>query len=345
MLIYGVREEKHLPIEIDDGVDHKKYTREWLEQVIVSNVAPIIDGVKIIQIPINENNSLYVIDVPKSSRGPHQESGTKRYYKRYNFKSSPMEDYEINDVRNRSYITPPLIKVELIIEHCTMVYIEISNIGDIPAIDVVTKLPPEFTWKNYKEPPPFFERPVKYFPSGKKFSFMYNTYQKIVNDDSVKQEFSISVEYINSRDNKKYSDSFYFDLSDSMYTRYEEPELHRLGKVIKESVGELTKKIEKLGEYTEEISRIADPSGLSLSVTTLNNLHALSKGNDVIKKLDPSYCDYRIFKEVLEINDEIAFKLDHFFRFNQRNENLQDIEGLDKVLIEKIEKRFIIENI
>ncbi len=28
LIIYGVEEEQHLPVKIDNGVDHKKYTRE-----------------------------------------------------------------------------------------------------------------------------------------------------------------------------------------------------------------------------------------------------------------------------------------------------------------------------
>jgi hypothetical protein len=49
----------------------------------------------------------YVIDIPAAiARAPHQASDNK-YYKRQNFQSVPMEDYEIRDVFRRAR-TPDL---------------------------------------------------------------------------------------------------------------------------------------------------------------------------------------------------------------------------------------------
>lgn len=344
LLIYGIREEQHLPVEIDEGVDHEKYTREWLEQILLSNISPIISGVRIAQIPLNESRSIYVVSVPKSSQGPHQERGTKKYYKRYNFKSSPMEDYEISDIRNRNFVVPPLINVDVVIEHGVMVYLEISNIGDVAALDVNTKLPGNLFLRKDREFPPFFTRPVKYFPPGKKFSFMYNTFQSIVNNESVASEFTIDVEYTNSRANSHFSDSFYFNLYDYMYSRYEESEIDQLGKVIKDSIKELSRKLDKLNKHTEELTRIAGPSGLSLSLTTLKNLEAIKNSSQSLEKLDPKYCDHRIFKEVLGVNDKIAYQLDHYFSYNFENRSLEDIEGVDEDLIARIKEKFIIDN-
>src|SRR5687767_15188252 len=44
LLVYGVEEDKnsHLPVRIDVGVD-PKWNREWLEQIITSNISPRID--------------------------------------------------------------------------------------------------------------------------------------------------------------------------------------------------------------------------------------------------------------------------------------------------------------
>lgn len=40
MLIYGVQEKGHIPIGRDDGVDHTKYNRERLEDIISSRISP-----------------------------------------------------------------------------------------------------------------------------------------------------------------------------------------------------------------------------------------------------------------------------------------------------------------
>jgi hypothetical protein len=91
--------ETHVPLAIEALTD-KTLTKEWLEQVIKSRMTPIIDGVRIHPIEVTPGTTLFVVEIPKSRRGPHQASD-KKYYKRYNFRSAPMEDYEINDVRNR----------------------------------------------------------------------------------------------------------------------------------------------------------------------------------------------------------------------------------------------------
>lgn len=51
MIIYGIQENQHLPEAIDEGVDHARFSREWLEQVILDNINPRIDGLLITQIP------------------------------------------------------------------------------------------------------------------------------------------------------------------------------------------------------------------------------------------------------------------------------------------------------
>lgn len=103
-IIYGIlefREEdkKHLPEKIDP-IDGRDYSREWLDQVI-GQISPRIDGIQIfpVQVGPEEWHVAYVVEIPKSLTA-HQ-ARDLRYYKRYNFQSEPMQDYEIRDVMNR----------------------------------------------------------------------------------------------------------------------------------------------------------------------------------------------------------------------------------------------------
>lgn len=112
LIIYGIVENNNLPTSKDDGVDHSKCTREWVEQIINSLINPRIDGIRIQIIPRSQDKSIYAIQIPKSARAPHQ-SSDKKYYKRFNFQSVPMEDYEINDIRNRRHILPPLVTIDV----------------------------------------------------------------------------------------------------------------------------------------------------------------------------------------------------------------------------------------
>jgi hypothetical protein len=65
------------------------------------------------------NQVAYAVDVPQAtSRAPHQ-SKDHRYYKRSNFESKPMEDYEVRDAMRRSidygrqYVTAWDLNVEI----------------------------------------------------------------------------------------------------------------------------------------------------------------------------------------------------------------------------------------
>lgn len=104
VLIYGIVESGHVPTSIDRGFDPSDISKEWLEQVINSRIQRKIDGVRIHSVDLAKSQPgkvAYVVDVPQSSRAPHQASD-KRFYKRYNFESVPMEEYEVRDVSRRS---------------------------------------------------------------------------------------------------------------------------------------------------------------------------------------------------------------------------------------------------
>jgi hypothetical protein len=104
-LVYGVTEDKHVPTGVDEGAE-PSITKEWIEQVIDSNIQPRIEGLIIHPIPLAKGLG-FVIDIPQATtRAPHQ-APDNRYYKRQNFQSAAMEDYEVKDAMRRA-TTPDL---------------------------------------------------------------------------------------------------------------------------------------------------------------------------------------------------------------------------------------------
>jgi hypothetical protein len=117
VIIYGIAEssnpeKRHLPERIVP-VKRIEYPREWLEQIIQA-IRPRIDGIVIhsVQIGGSDSEVAYVVEIPQSNTA-HQASDN-RYYKRFNFQSVPMEDYEVRDVMFRE--TAPDIAVRFLIE-------------------------------------------------------------------------------------------------------------------------------------------------------------------------------------------------------------------------------------
>jgi hypothetical protein len=103
-IVYGIEEKDGKPFKLDGGT--KGITREWIAQVIDSNVHPRILGLTITPIQLATSYAFVVTVPPSTSRGAHQASD-KKYYKRQNFQSIAMEDYEIRDVMKRA-TTPDL---------------------------------------------------------------------------------------------------------------------------------------------------------------------------------------------------------------------------------------------
>ena len=104
-IIYGVIERDNKPIKIDVGFDPNDISKEWIEQVINSRISPKIEDIVIT--PINLSNSdkyIYLVEIPQSNRSPHQASD-KKFYKRYNFQSVPMEEYEIRKLYFKNIIS------------------------------------------------------------------------------------------------------------------------------------------------------------------------------------------------------------------------------------------------
>lgn len=116
-IIYGIAEfneaeKRHLPEKLDP-IDGTQFTKEWLEQVINSSISPRITNVIITPIQIGDpaqNKVIYVVDIPKGMTA-HQ-AKDKRYYRRFNFESQMMEDWEIKDIINRQTKTDIIIQFE-----------------------------------------------------------------------------------------------------------------------------------------------------------------------------------------------------------------------------------------
>lgn len=103
-IVYGIEEKANKAVKLDAGSD---ISREWIEQVISSNVQPRIRGLIITPVSMGGNRHAYVLTIPASNTA-HQ-APDKKYYRRFNFESVAMYDYEIRDVMKRSTTAEPFV--------------------------------------------------------------------------------------------------------------------------------------------------------------------------------------------------------------------------------------------
>lgn len=137
VIIYGIKEIKEgesIYLELDQGFFiNEKINKEWLENVIYSRISPKIDGLYINPVDIGNEKLIYVVVIPPSNTA-HM-AGNNRYYKRRNFKSEPMEDYEVRDVMNRQKKAKLQLRLtvprEIPYDSNYYFHLTIKNIGNI----------------------------------------------------------------------------------------------------------------------------------------------------------------------------------------------------------------------
>jgi hypothetical protein len=129
-IIYGIEERDQKPTKVDVGSDPTVITREWIEQVLNSRITPRIDGLKIAPIQL-ATGAAYVISIPQANaRAPHQAPDHK-YYRRYNFQSIPMADYEVRDMMRRA--TTPDLYVSLSFLTGSQHTLDFGDLGEKPS--------------------------------------------------------------------------------------------------------------------------------------------------------------------------------------------------------------------
>ncbi len=342
VIIYGIEEIGQFPTKIDDGLTQKECSKEKIEQLLVSNINPRIDGIEIHQIDLSKTKSIYVIEVPRSNGTVHQANDNK-YYKRHHTLAMPMEDYEINDVRNRRVLIPQLVNLRFVLDE-SVVFFELTNIGVLPAFDLNFSFPDELRWP-FDKPSPFIKG-IKYLAPGAKMLFMWgSTFEFLGGPDGILDPFEVNISYRHPQLVQLTEDTFYMDLEGYRDSMSIDSDSERLQKSLAEMTKKVSDQLEKLHKDCERISSIARPSGLNLSMPTLQNLKRISEGSDSLIKLDPRYCNYQVYSEVLRIPTRLSFRIDRFLLtpVEQRTFALQDIEEITPEIIEKIETYFLME--
>lgn len=121
IIVYGLDEENHVAKSFS-FIDGNEFTKEWLEQIINTTINRRIDGLMIYPVRVENDlkRTIYVVKIPRSTDAPHQ-SQDKRFYKRFNFESVMMEEYEVRQLYGRK------VKSQLVLDQWS-----ISQVSDAP---------------------------------------------------------------------------------------------------------------------------------------------------------------------------------------------------------------------
>jgi hypothetical protein len=134
------------------------------------------------------------------------------------------------------------------------------------------------------------------------------------------------------------SDVFHIDLQDYWNTAVERSDLDRLGETLKKSVDDLTGEVRRLVQHAERLTRIAAPTGMSLSVTALRNLRHVLSGDDAFERL--AGAEPETLMEVLDVEPRLAVELAKFLRARGKVGRLEDVEGMTPELLAAVRSQF-----
>jgi predicted HTH transcriptional regulator len=106
LIIYGIAERKGgYPDHVDDGADPKTVSAEQIEQIILTNINPRVEGFFVHQIELKSKGKgtvAFVAQIPKAQKNAPHQSDDKLYYKRHDATKLVMDDNEIRDMIGRS---------------------------------------------------------------------------------------------------------------------------------------------------------------------------------------------------------------------------------------------------
>lgn len=254
MLIYGISEDEqtHLPTAINVGFPNNgKVSKEWLGDLIDSRISPRISGIRIIPIKRSDTHSLFVIDVPKSSRAPHQaDDGV--HYRRYNFSNRRMQSYELKEVfQARRLESPRLLAVSLSTESI-FVRIEVKNLGQEPARDVSFQVSPGLARWLEKKPRSLLKLGAKVISPGTKYVFHGDTAPNILSGNTLfPKTFNIEASYFTPISQERISELFEFDIGDLEGSGVIESDMDRLVNQLRDSTNTIQAEVKSIRRAIE----------------------------------------------------------------------------------------------
>src|ERR1017187_10175934 len=342
MLIYGVEEKDQLPVKIDGGIDDSDCSREWIEAAIMTGITPRIDEVRLLPLPVSAGRTVYVVEVAKTFRGPHQASD-KRYYKRHNFKSVPMEDYEINDVRNRRKHLSALMTLEVGEYRRFVATFDVGNISDMVAEDVRFEFPSDFPWPLQSRMPFLFANGVPKFPPKQRFRFLLCPFHEILSGaKGVPLEFSVRISYYHPEAGSRVTDEWPVNFAAYEHSAAVRPEMEEQAKDISETLGKLKDEMADLHKTIQRFATIPGSTGLDLSIPTLRNLKRVLIENGDPEPILPEGCDAVVFKELLGVDIQMAHQISGLIGWQSAPEKLKNIPGMTDEIISRIRRAFVL---
>jgi hypothetical protein len=300
-LILGIETKKlgndtKLELEGDDPTELDKTLA--LENIIDQKTNPSVESYQVQLITSPNGAKFYWIEVQRSSTAPHQ-AADNLYYKRNGSRSVPMEHFEVEDVRSRTFENEFPLDVSFEAVRGVFAELRIKNRGgrviQACTFRIVSELPLKAETVARLE-----THGLKWLYPGDSAVFLLGQLRNFLQGQSTE----IKVDFRYEIAGKVQSDSRSFDFKDFNLQSIASSELNERLKSIEKSISDLANPLKKIAEALEQVADGFSSSGLHLAATTLTALG--QKGSEASRRYRLQYANVEGLRDVLGINEEQA---------------------------------------
>jgi hypothetical protein len=315
LMLLGVEAKDGVPVALRPSID-PRFSRERLED-IVNQVRPKVSHLEIVTIS-TADGLVHVLGVPASTGTPHQASNFT-YYRRYQSKCQPMYEHEIEDLRRRVATPGARISVDFEVRGGFLFDFVIRNVGDFAAEQITLTITPEVRWRTGI--PPALTRPIRRLAPGRRLAFGYATATDLFGQEpSRSAQLAVVVTFVDSLDASPVTETFELNAMDHEGTLGLKTDVESIVHELREGHNVLREAIGKVSEQLGALARVADPTGLALSITTVRRLTRLRDQEPALEKLRAKDLDAQCLREVLGVDLGLAWRLQVFFQHGKTDD-------------------------
>jgi hypothetical protein len=337
-LVFGVAEDKEAKAyNLDGGISDPHRATEWLDNILSDNIAPRIQDLKISSVEI-DGATYITLDVPKSFGAPHQ-SSDKRFYKRSNNRSFPMEAYEIDDVRGRRSSAPAPLVVDFGLDRGVFANVVVFNRSEFVCRDLKVRISSNFKMNAFGKNN-FGEISLSRVGVGQRTEYILGTIFEILSE-TADATFRVEGSYFSEVSDKpiQFSDSIHIgELKGTAIAHDASVEqLKKIGDEIRGARDE----IKKAASINEGIAETISGSGIRISPFSLFQFKRPPEDSSFASfKYDGYGLTLQGMAEILEVAPDVVSELYRCFQYyGGRQEVDKALEMLPKEVADRFRQR------
>lgn len=306
---------------------------EWLETLVRVQTYPSVESYQVHSIANSAGERFYWIEVQRSTLAPHQ-AVDHMYYKRNGSHSVPMEHFEIEDVRGRSFEIEYPLDVRVVIEKGALAELKVTNRGSRLVTDCRFKLSGN----------PAIHQATATRLEKHGLSFVYPNEAVAFHLGGIHEllrgappALELAFEYQIAGDLRREVRTFDFHDFDLQVVHRDESV--EGVKKIEKAIGALAKSLNSIESRLQTIASGFSSSGVHLSDSSLNAIRGNRDASD--RKYDLSEADAEGLRDILGVANDTAREIVRLYRFrNQRNNWEEYLANLPTDIQKKIGDRF-----